>query len=84
MNDDQAVRDKQLLYSAKTFGGTIGRELLELIERKDEKSIAMLALLEQWVKQLPSPNMGRGTWESWEQQNVIDHTKQLLKEAKVE
>ena len=44
----------------------------------------MQALLEFWLKKFPQPvGAGRGSWESWDQQKVIDDTKTLLKEAKV-
>jgi len=43
----------------------------------------MQALLEFWLRKFPYPvGAGRGTWETWDQQKVIDETKILLKEMK--
>lgn len=81
----QEEDDAQLLHNAKAFGGTIGWELLELIERLNNKSTAMLTLLERWVKEFPCPvGAGRGTSEFWNQHKVIGDTKTLLKEAKLD
>lgn len=52
MNDDQAVEDKQLLHSAKAFGGTMGRDLLELIERQDTEIKKLKADLDKVVNAL--------------------------------
>ena len=77
-------KDKQLLKTAGTFAknSTMTRQLLDLIERREAKNQKMQAMLEFWLRKFPYPtDAGRGSWETWDQQKVIDDTKTLLKEA---
>ncbi|MCK5614600.1 hypothetical protein KAR91_72720 [Candidatus Pacearchaeota archaeon] len=85
----QEEKDAQLLYSAKAFGGTIGQDLLELIERRDKKSTAMLELLEQCKAlfyDLTEPKLDLSiTGDELDEKylRLGNDIKTLLKEAKV-